>query len=276
MEFPEVASGMWSGVAWCVLSGFGGSGKVGRLLAWKSAGTMCVRGCRSSRGATGCTTMRMKKQDTGRCREICDGRNGRQNSVNDFNLVECKLAALSRRCVVRAMLAASLSVFFEIGGQTSASAAMYDDKKVSVPVSAAMGSPLEKFLPQIDAGLDTLLELQREWDAKTEALDGDVVRRYLGTVGVKSPLFKIRKAFEGAWRALSELPSVSDETLEEVNELYNKVLDGISAVDFQLYSVNYTELTPTKLNLVKQGKAALDNTVELYRSLASILHAACE
>mmetsp|Transcript_13227 Transcript_13227/g.23760 ORF Transcript_13227/g.23760 Transcript_13227/m.23760 type:complete len:216 (-) Transcript_13227:612-1259(-) len=139
-------------------------------------------------------------------------------------------------------------------------------------VAAVKEAPtLNTYLPQIEAGFDTLVDLQKTWNEKTEGLDGDVVRRILGTVGVKSPLFKIRKSFEGAWKIIAESPDASEETIERVNELYNSILDGISGVDFQLYSVNFTELRPTKEKLIENGKQALDSTVEMYAELVKLL-----
>jgi len=209
---------------------------------------------------------------------VCGGARATQRGRDASSAVRMGAdgARVSRREVLgrAAGAAAAAGWMVATNARGAARAAMYDDKKVNVAPGVAPGSALAKYLPQIDAGLDTLLELQREWAAKTEALDGDVVRRYLGTVGVKSPLFGVRKAFEGAWRALADIPSTPDDTLEEVNETYNKVLDGISAIDFQLYSVNFTELRPTKEKLIDQGKAALDSTIDLYRGLVATLHEA--
>lgn len=121
-------------------------------------------------------------------------------------------------------------------------------------------------MPQIQAGYDALVELQREWEAKTKNYDGDVVRRVLGTVGVKSPLFNIRKTFLKSWQIVSQT-SPDFDLIDRLEEEWNGVLNGISSIDFQLYSVSFTELTENKDSLVKQGKKALDDTVSLYGDL---------
>ena len=55
------------------------------------------------------------------------------------------------------------------------------------------------YLPLLDASGKTLDELSTNWDRI--ATDGDNVRRYLGTVGVTSPLFKIRGGLKGVLKA---------------------------------------------------------------------------
>lgn len=92
------------------------------------------------------------------------------------------------------------------------------------------------------------------------------MRRDLGTVGVKSPLFNIRKAFLKAWQIIAET-SQDDEMIERLETEWNDVLNGISSVDFQLYSVGFTELTETKDSLLKQGKAALDELIVVYSNM---------
>lgn len=118
---------------------------------------------------------------------------------------------------------------------------------------------------QIDDGYAALLDLQESWDRKTAAQDGDVVRRILGTVGVKSPLFNIRKTFLRAWKMIAESGEVDEETIERLESAWNLVLDGLSSVDFQSYSVGYTELQETKLSLLEKAKYALDDTVKSYK-----------
>lgn len=118
-------------------------------------------------------------------------------------------------------------------------------------------------MPQIEAGYDTLLALRDNWSAKTSAYDGDVVRRDLGTVGVKSPLFNIRKIFFKAWQIIAESSS-DDALIERLETEWNDVVNGIASVDFQLYSVSFTELTESKDSLIVQGRAALNDTIDIY------------
>lgn len=121
-------------------------------------------------------------------------------------------------------------------------------------------------MPQIEAGYKTLLDLRDNWEAKTGAYDGDVVRRDLGTVGVKSPLFSIRKTFLKAWQVIAETSS-DEELIERLESEWNDVLDKISSVDFQLYSVGFTELRETKDSLVTQGRASLDSLISIYTDM---------
>lgn len=126
-------------------------------------------------------------------------------------------------------------------------------------------------MPQIEAGYKALLDLEENWDAKTKDFDGDVVRRILGTVGVKSPLFNIRKSFLKAWQIIAESSS-DDDLIERLESEWNDVISGIASVDFQLYSVSFTELTESKENLVIQGKKALQEVIHNYDDLLKDIH----
>lgn len=127
-------------------------------------------------------------------------------------------------------------------------------------------------MPQIKAGYETLLNLRDNWEEKTKAYDGDVVRRELGTVGVKSPLFSIRKVFLKAWQLVAQ-ESSDQELIERLESEWNDVLDKISSVDFQLYSVGFTELLETKDSLVTQGRAALDSLISVYTDMINDFNA---
>lgn len=121
-------------------------------------------------------------------------------------------------------------------------------------------------MPQIEAGYEALLKLEREWDLKTRSYDGDVVRRVLGTVGVTSPLFNIRKSFLKSWQIIAE-SSQDYDLIDRLESEWNDVLNGISSIDFQLYAVSFTELTESKESLLLQGKKALDDTIAIYANV---------
>lgn len=121
-------------------------------------------------------------------------------------------------------------------------------------------------MPQIEAGYKTLLSLRDNWEQKTAAYDGDVVRRDLGTVGLKSPLFNIRKTLFKAWQVIAN-SSPDDELVERLESEWNDVVNGISSVDFQLYSVSFTELRESKDSLITQGRAALDDLIKVYSDM---------
>lgn len=83
-----------------------------------------------------------------------------------------------------------------------------------------------------------------------------------------SPLFGIRKVFLRVWQIVSD--STTDyDLVDRMESEWNGVLDGISNVDFQVYSVGFTELLETKLNLLAKSKEALDRTIQLYEQFVA-------
>ena len=88
--------------------------------------------------------------------------------------------------------------------------ALYDRKTVDAAKNTydvADATKCKAYLPLLDASGKTLDELAANWDRI--ATDGDSVRRYLGTVGVTSPLFKIRGGLKGVLKA-KDLPDAFD------------------------------------------------------------------
>ena len=88
--------------------------------------------------------------------------------------------------------------------------ALYDTKTVDAAKNTydvADATKCKAYLPLLDASGKTLDELSTSWDKI--ATDGDNVRRYLGTVGVTSPLFKIRGGLKGVLKA-TDLPDSFD------------------------------------------------------------------
>ena len=88
--------------------------------------------------------------------------------------------------------------------------ALYDTKTVDAAKNTydvADATKCKAYLPLLDASGKTLDELSTNWDRI--ATDGDNVRRYLGTVGVTSPLFKIRGGLKGVLKA-NDLPDSFD------------------------------------------------------------------
>jgi len=112
------------------------------------------------------------------------------------------------------------------------------------------------YVSQIDAGYKTLVELSDRWDEYMDAGDGDVVRRRLGTVGDKSPLHNVRKAFEGALMAIGKLPTdkVDEDTLDWLDENSTAILNLIAEVDSNLYSTAFVGTEETSDVLRAQGK----------------------
>ena len=88
--------------------------------------------------------------------------------------------------------------------------ALYDTKTVDAAKNTydvADATKCKAYLPLLDASGKALDELASNWDRI--ATDGDNVRRYLGTVGVTSPLFKIRGGLKGVLKA-NDLPDAFD------------------------------------------------------------------
>jgi hypothetical protein len=181
-----------------------------------------------------------------------------------------------RRALVRGLGALALALGQAALGQgrapaTAARAAMYaaDTAPDQRYASARAAGTLAPLMPQIRDGYDALVALSADWDRTTAAMDGDVVRRVLGTVGVASPLFNIRKTFLKAWQIIAESGEVDEGIIDRMESEWNAVLDGLSSIDFQVYSVGFTELQETKLNLLASCKAALDSTILTYKSFST-------
>ena len=108
-------------------------------------------------------------------------------------------APLSRRCILAAPVL-----------MPRRANALYDTKTVDAAKNTydvADATKCKAYLPLLDASGKALDELSTNWDRI--ATDGDNVRRYLGTVGVTSPLFKIRGGLKGVLKA-TDLPDAFD------------------------------------------------------------------
>mmetsp|Transcript_25782 Transcript_25782/g.33797 ORF Transcript_25782/g.33797 Transcript_25782/m.33797 type:complete len:245 (+) Transcript_25782:230-964(+) len=119
-------------------------------------------------------------------------------------------------------------------------AAMYstDVKANSNQWQVSDPSKAELFFPQVLAGYQEIAKLDRDWDKIViDKEDGDAIRRYLGTVGVSSPLFQINKAFNGIKDAVGNNPD-KYEDIEVIDfvEASIEVLKHIQQADFLAYS----------------------------------------
>ena len=121
-------------------------------------------------------------------------------------------ARLSRRCILAAPVAtlpwrATTPLVVALPFRANA---LYETKTVDAAKNTydvADATKCKAYLPLLDASGKTLDELAANWDRI--ATDGDSVRRYLGTVGVTSPLFKIRGGLKGVLKA-KDLPDAFD------------------------------------------------------------------
>ena len=121
-------------------------------------------------------------------------------------------ARLSRRCILAAPVAtlpwrATAPLVVALPFRANA---LYETKTVDAAKNTydvADATKCKAYLPLLDASGKALDELSTNWDRI--ATDGDSVRRYLGTVGVTSPLFKIRGGLKGVLKA-KDLPDAFD------------------------------------------------------------------
>jgi len=133
-------------------------------------------------------------------------------------------------------------------------------------------SRAESYVPLFDACGKTLGELVTNWDAI--ASDGDQIRRYLGTVGITSPLFKVRGALKNVLKA--DAPAAFDVVaFAEVSETFLAELQlaegsayGAQFADFST-SVGSGGLSPSATQIAKarkdvvRAKASFDELLKL-------------
>lgn len=130
---------------------------------------------------------------------------------------------------------------------------------------------MKTYFSQIEAGYRQLEDLSARWDIYANAGDGDVVRRRLGTVGNKSPLHNIRKAFEGAVKVAATSPLIEQDAFEDLDVFYNTALSGIAEIDYNLYSTAFVGTEETAAKLRGEGRKALDKTLAVYAKFLAAL-----
>lgn len=140
--------------------------------------------------------------------------------------------------------------------------------------NAAESKPSSReYEQQIVAGYDKLEELLAKWDKLED--HGDAVRRYLGTVGTKSPLFKLDRAF----RCIREDIFAGEERYADLDALEfaeqsQAVLDGIKNSDFLAYSSIFSSYGNggDDINLVNSSKDQVVETIRMYKDLLKYMH----
>uniref|UniRef100_A0A6U4SMM7 Uncharacterized protein n=1 Tax=Hemiselmis andersenii TaxID=464988 RepID=A0A6U4SMM7_HEMAN len=130
---------------------------------------------------------------------------------------------------------------------------------------------LSTFYPQINAGYLTLVDLDERWDQYNDSGDGDVIRRRIGTVGSQSPLHNIRKVFEGAVKSVSKRPELSAEEFDELDELFNSLLESFAEIDYNAYSTAFVVTQEVSGNLRLEAKKALGTALSKYKRFIEIL-----
>jgi hypothetical protein len=152
------------------------------------------------------------------------------------------LATLTRRrCLAGAT--ASLAGATAILAPAAPAVAGYSSETVAKAKEAwAVADPsrAQDWVPLIVAGDGALGELLDNWPAITAKNDGDAVRRYLGTVGITSPLFKIRPALAAIIKA-RDLPDAFDVVaFAEVSEEF---LSDLQAAEGAAYGANFADFS---------------------------------
>ncbi|KAJ1492854.1 hypothetical protein T484DRAFT_2871927 [Baffinella frigidus] len=123
---------------------------------------------------------------------------------------------------------------------------------------------MSTYYSQIEAGYETLVDLGDRWDAYVAAGDGDVIRRRLGTVGTKSPLHNILKAFEGALMVAAKSPEFEQEQLDALEADSNIIMQGIAEIDYNLYATSFVGTEEIAGGLRGDGRIALDRILITY------------
>ena len=139
----------------------------------------------------------------------------------------------------------------------------YDTAGTSTKVNGDKNK-MSTYSSQIQAGYETLVDLGERWDAYVAAGDGDVIRRRLGTVGTKSPLHNIRKAFEGALKVAAISPLFEEEQLDALEFDSNKIMQGIAEIDYNLYATGFVGTEEVAGGLRGDGRIALDRILVTY------------
>jgi hypothetical protein len=157
-------------------------------------------------------------------------------------------ALATRRCILPAPLVVTRRCILAAPAVTLAAPAialprranaLYDTKTVDAAKNTydvADATKCKAYLPLLDASGKTLDELAANWDRI--ATDGDNVRRYLGTVGVTSPLFKIRGGLKGVLKA-NDLPDAFDAVaFAEASEAF---LNNLQDAEGDAYGAQFAD-----------------------------------
>ena len=151
---------------------------------------------------------------------------------NNCNDVSQSFPSQSRRNVLIQLLSLTTpAVVFTRSTTNQANAVVMAQPKDKIfEAGVAMGSDVA--LQRFYDGKQTLQYLLDHYD-EISAGGGDNVRRYLGTVGLTSPLYGIQKV-------LRELQDVADDVVE-FTETMNDFEYSFRAADTAVYSANFVE-----------------------------------
>lgn len=137
-----------------------------------------------------------------------------------------------------------------------------------------MTLPLTSFVCICDAGYEVLQELEENW-SKVLKLGNQGLRRYLGKVGVDSPLYRIDKAFIAIHDNVINTPTPPKGLDRSVYEKKSsEVLMGIDQADYLAYTSEYVppsqrgEYLSACRDWVGQTRGHLGEVIQLLQPLA--------
>mmetsp|Transcript_6366 Transcript_6366/g.17889 ORF Transcript_6366/g.17889 Transcript_6366/m.17889 type:complete len:211 (-) Transcript_6366:56-688(-) len=135
--------------------------------------------------------------------------------------------------------------------------------------AAARPELAASYYPYLKDCLATLTKLDANWDEITKTEDGDEIRRYIGTVGTTSPLYKIRPSIAAIQKA-DDLPD--DLDVEELLNKSEELLQALVDVENMSYSANFADYSGGgQLSAGLFIKKSRVHVVEAKNALASIV-----
>ena len=148
---------------------------------------------------------------------------------------------LGRRAMFRiACVAAMSSCNFRMPATAIADVSGAVDGSRWQPAGAANAA--ESYYDQLKAGETALVNLLRDWNEVTKttngAIDGDAVRRVVGTVGVSSPLFQHEKVLKTVGKSLDERDMID---IVDFTEATDDLVANLREVDFLAYSAIFSD-----------------------------------
>ena len=137
----------------------------------------------------------------------------------------------------------------------------------------------QSYVKQLRAGEQSLVTLLSNWKEVTTTrnneLDGDAVRRVVGTVGVGSPLFRLSKTLRTVGEDLDRRELVD---IVQYMELSDVLVDGVKEVDMMAYSSTFSDASgnvgrseQSSASYLERSRKATETLLFNYRQLLKLL-----
>ena len=152
-------------------------------------------------------------------------------------------------------------------------------------VPAGDPAKADSYIVQLKAGERAMADLLANWEAATkaavqnaegDAIDGDAVRRAIGSVGTTSPLFGLDKVLRVVGRDLDETAKNFD--LIDFTELSDEVVVRLREVNDMAYSAifsdssgNYGRPGQGSKDYLEKSRVALVAALATYRRLLALI-----